>query len=160
MDILLRLFAKSLTTSLFSVVFPQAPAGLQNCESPKFDRARVDACVRANTNRLTEEELAVLDLLTKPGPRLRAKKEQVRTAARDLLAALKRGKLVLDWRKKQTAKAQVQVTIQRMLAEGLPRAYSLVEMREKSEVVYQHVYDAYAGEGQSLYSWQDAFVGE
>jgi hypothetical protein len=38
-----------------------------------------------------------------------------------------------------------------MLAEGLPRAYSLVAMREKSEVVYQHVYDAYAGERRGLY---------
>jgi type I restriction enzyme R subunit len=108
---------------------------------------------RAIANGLSEEELAVFDLLTKPGPRLTAREEeQVRTAARELLAALKHSKLVLDWRKKQTAKAQVQVTIQRMLAEGLPRAYSLVEMREKSEVVYQHVYDAYAGEGQGLYS--------
>jgi hypothetical protein len=40
----------------------------------------------------------------------------------------------------------------RMLMVVLPRAYSLVEMREKSEVVYQHVYDAYAGEGQGFYA--------
>jgi hypothetical protein len=38
-----------------------------------------------------------------------------------------------------------------MLAERLPRAYSLVEMRQKTDAVYQHVYDAYWGEGRSLY---------
>jgi hypothetical protein len=83
---------------------------------------------------------------------VKKEEEQVQGAARDLLAALKKGKLVLDWRKKQTAKAQVQVTISRMLHERLPRVYSLVEMRQKTDAVYQHVYDAYWGEGRSLYA--------
>jgi type I restriction enzyme, R subunit len=122
-----------------------------------FAKALDEEEQRAIASGLTEEELAVFDLLTKPGPRLMGKEEeQVRTAARELLAALKRGKLVLDWRKKQAAKAQVQVTIQRTLAERLPRAYSLVEMRQKSDVVYQHVYDAYWGEGRSLYAAADS----
>lgn len=47
MDLFKRLFAKSLTTSLFSVVFPQAPAGLKNPEFLKAYKGWVYACVRA-----------------------------------------------------------------------------------------------------------------
>lgn len=51
---------------------------------------------------LTEEELAIFDLLTKPEPKLTRKEEQqVKKVARDLLDVLKREKLVLDWRKRQ-----------------------------------------------------------
>lgn len=51
---------------------------------------------------LTEEELAIFDLLTKPAPKLTWKEEQqVKKVARDLLDVLKREKLVLDWRKRQ-----------------------------------------------------------
>ncbi|MEA2584894.1 MAG: type restriction enzyme subunit [Thermomicrobiales bacterium] len=95
--------------------------------------------------------MPVFDLVMELRPKLSATERRRSGKRRGRCSrALERGKLV-DWRKKQTAKAQMQVTIQRMLAEGLPRAYSLVEMREKAEIVYQHVYDAYAGEGRGLY---------
>ena len=108
---------------------------------------------RAVAEGLTEEELAVFDLLTKPGPALTAtEEEQIKKVAKDLLAALKRNKLVLDWRKKQAARAGVQVAIRRALGSGLPGAYSAAEQREKAEVVYQHVYEAYWGQGRSVYA--------
>jgi len=51
---------------------------------------------------LTEEELALFDLLTKPDPKLTKKQEvEVKKVAQGLLTKLKREKLVLDWRKKQ-----------------------------------------------------------
>lgn len=37
------------------------------------------------------------------------------TTARELLATLKAGKLVLDWRKRQQARAEVRVTIEKLL---------------------------------------------
>ena len=61
---------------------------------------------RAVSEGLTEEELAVFDLLTKPEIELTAKERaQVKKAARDLLEKLKEEKLVLDWRKRQQSRA-------------------------------------------------------
>jgi type I restriction enzyme R subunit len=107
---------------------------------------------RALAAGLTEEELAVFDLLTKPGPALTVQEEdQVKSVVQQLLASLKRNKLVLDWRKKQAARAGVQVAILRALRAGLPAPYSTEEKKAKSEIVFQHVYDAYWGQGRSIY---------
>ena len=57
---------------------------------------------------LTEEELALFDILTKPEPELtKAEEAEVKKVCRELLATLKREKLVLDWREKQQAQAGV-----------------------------------------------------
>ena len=60
---------------------------------------------RAIAENLTEEELAMFDLLTKPAPELTGE-ERVRTkrAARDLLETLKWETLTRDWRKRQQAR--------------------------------------------------------
>jgi hypothetical protein len=50
LDSLFQFRTKSLTTSLFSVVFPQAPAGLQNREYLKAYKGWVFACVRVIAN--------------------------------------------------------------------------------------------------------------
>lgn len=56
---------------------------------------------RAVAEELSEEELAIFDLLTKPRVNLtRSEREQVKNTARDLLKILKREKLILDWRKR------------------------------------------------------------
>ena len=47
-----------------------------------------------------------------------------RETKKGLLATLKAGKLVLDWRKRQQARAEVRVTIEKLLDQGLPRAYT------------------------------------
>src|SRR5215211_4856746 len=57
MDILRRLFAKSAPSTLFSVVFPQAPAGLQNREFLKAYKGWVFACVRVIANEVGTVEL-------------------------------------------------------------------------------------------------------
>ena len=93
---------------------------------------------------LTEEELAIFDLLTKPEPRLSKVEEQdVKKVARELLATLKAEKLVLDWKKKPDARAGVWVAIEVYL-EGLPEEpYPIEVYASKCSSVYQHVYDAY-----------------
>lgn len=107
---------------------------------------------RGVSQQLTEEELAVFDILTKPAFDLDEKDlEAVRKVARSLLQALKEAKLVLDWRKKQKTRAGVYVTVQNMLDE-LPEAYSAEIYQEKVDTVYQHVFDSYQGEGRSVYS--------
>ncbi len=102
---------------------------------------------------LTEEELAVFDLLTRPNPGLSAQEEgDIRKVARDLLETLKREKLVLDWRKRQQTRADVLLTIENVLDAGLPGAYTRDDYRERCVTVYQHVYDSYVGQNRGLYT--------
>jgi type I restriction enzyme, R subunit len=103
--------------------------------------------------QLSEEELAVFDLLTRPNMELSEReKDEVKKVARGLLETLKREKLVLDWRKKQQARAQVLLTVRKMLDEGLPRSYTPVLYERKCDEVYQHIYDSYFGQGRSIYA--------
>jgi type I restriction enzyme R subunit len=71
--------------------------------------------------------------------------------ARDLLERLKHEKLVLDWRKRQQARADVRLTIEELL-DHLPARYTAPLYQEKCQAVYTHIYDAYYGGGQSLYA--------
>lgn len=80
---------------------------------------------RADNEELSEEELAVFDLLTKPEPRLTvSQREEVKTAVKGLLETLKRDHLVLDWRKQQQLHAQTEMTVWTILDEGLPDCYT------------------------------------
>lgn len=108
---------------------------------------------RAVGEQLSEEELALFDLLTKPDIKLSdADRRKVKATAKELLATLKAGKLVLDWRKRQQARAEVRVTIEKVLDEGLPRVYTPELFEQKTAAVFQHVYDAYYGAGRSVYT--------
>lgn len=108
---------------------------------------------RSVSEGLSEEELAIFDLLTKPDPKLNGKeKQQVKLVAKELLAKLSNDKLVLDWKKRLQTRAAVLVTIEEVLDVGLPRAYSPECYQQKCDLVYQHVYDSYYGQGKSVYS--------
>jgi len=108
---------------------------------------------RGMSEQLTEEELALFDILTKPEPKLTQKdKVLVKKAATDLLETLKQEKLVLDWRKRQQTRAAVLMTIQDTLDKELPRSYSQEIYDQKCDLVYQHIYDNYYGQGNSLYN--------
>ncbi|MBN1524911.1 MAG: type I restriction endonuclease subunit R [Spirochaetales bacterium] len=109
---------------------------------------------RGVKEHLNDEELALFDILTKPHIEMSSKdRSKVKAAARELLATLKEGKLVLDWRKRQQSRAEVQVTIGKILDKDLPEAvYSKVLYEEKYVAVYQHVYEAYYGAGKSIYT--------
>ena len=106
---------------------------------------------RGLAEQLTEEELVVFDLLTKPDVALTPQETaEVKKVARSLLEKLKKEKLVLDWRKQQTTRAMVFTTIQDIL-DQLPRAYSPELYKQKCDAVYQHFYEAYMGQGKSVY---------
>jgi len=107
---------------------------------------------RGVAEQLSEEELALFDILTKPEFDITDKeKEGVKKVARMLLQTLKAAKLVLDWRKKQRTRADVYTTVKKVLDE-LPRAYTPELYQQKCDTVYQHVYDSYQGEGRSIYA--------
>ena len=60
--------------------------------------------------------------------------------------------LTISWRQHVGARARVQLAIQDTLDEGLPRAYSKELYETKCAAVFEHVYESYQGEGQSVYS--------
>jgi len=102
--------------------------------------------------QLTEEELALFDLLTKPDMKLSKNEEgKVKEVARDLLDTLKAERLVLDWRKHQQSRANVRLCIEETL-DQLPSTYTTEIYRDKCNLVFQHVYDAYWGLERSIYN--------
>ena len=92
---------------------------------------------------MAEEELVIFDILTRPAPELTPEERaEVKKAARELLARLK-GLLVLNWRQKATARSQLKLTIEDMLDNGLPRAYTPELYNQKCSAVFEHVYESY-----------------
>jgi type I restriction enzyme R subunit len=93
--------------------------------------------------QLTEEELTVFDLLTRPGPDLTsAERDEVKKVTRQLLQRV-RGALVLNWRQKAQARAQVKLAIEDTLDEGLPRAYTPPIYQAKCSALFEHVFERY-----------------
>ena len=100
---------------------------------------------------LTEEELAIFDLLTRPGPTLSETEErEVKGIARKLLEHVQE-KLVLDWRKRMQSRAKIQVEVEKVLDE-LPEVYNTDVYDQKVEKVFEHIFDSYFGDGRSVYT--------
>jgi type I restriction enzyme R subunit len=100
---------------------------------------------------LTEAELTVFDILTRPGPELAGDaRDEVKKVAKHLLERLK-SLLVLNWRQKAQARAKVLLTIQDTLDQGLPRIYTPEVYNQKCAQVFEHVYENYYGEGVGTY---------
>ena len=107
---------------------------------------------RTIAEQLSEEQLAVFDLLTRPELELtEVERNAVKAISKELLETLKRERLVLDWRNRQQSRAAVKVTVAEILDE-LPERYTQEIYDQKCEVVYQHIYDCYYGNGNSIYS--------
>ncbi len=109
---------------------------------------------RTIVERLSEEELTVFDLLTRPAqPELElteAERDEVKAVSKQLLDTLKQEKLVLDWRKRQQSRAAVRLTVEEIL-DGLPESYTPQIYDQRCEAVYQHIYESYYGDGNSIF---------
>lgn len=102
---------------------------------------------------LTEEELAILDILTKPEPKLSKKEfETVKAAAQTLIQVIKKEKLVLNWRKKQSTRAKVKEAIETICDETLPEIYDKDLFQEKCNSLYNHFYDYYNNAQDNIYN--------
>jgi type I restriction enzyme R subunit len=120
----------------------------------KFVKELQEEDKRGVSEGLSEEELAVFDLITKPDMKLTKKEDvQVKKVAKELLQTLRREKLVLDWRKTQATRAAVRVTVEDKLDE-LPKVFTREIYAKKCDAVYQHVFENYYGEGRSVYMSQ------
>ena len=108
---------------------------------------------RAMREGLSEEELAIFDLLTQPEPELTDKeRDQVKMAAKDLLEKLKQERLVLDWWKGQQTRSAVRAQINRTLGRSLPeKPYTDIIYDQKCELTYTHIYESYGGAGRAVY---------
>lgn len=123
-----------------------------------FARNLTEEEQRAHRESLSEEELAIFDLLTQPEPALSDKeKDEVKKVAKELLAKLKAEKLVLDWRLKTQTKADVERTIRDFYIK-LPKSYTSDLKRDKRVKTYAHIYENYFGAGQSIYQGMSAGV--
>ena len=102
---------------------------------------------------LSEEELALFDILTRPGPELSEKeRSQIKAVCRELLETLKQEKLVLDWRRKERALADVRYTMEIVFDRGLPEKYDEETYNEKCNAAFHHILNSYQGGGKSVYT--------
>ena len=105
---------------------------------------------RAVAEGLTDEELAIFDLLTRSESNLTEEESQrIKKVTQALLQRLK-DKLVIDWRKRQQSRAAVKLSIGECI-DHLPERY-VTEYEAACQAIYQHVYDSYFGEGSSIYA--------
>ena len=101
---------------------------------------------------LSEEELTIFDILTRPAPELTTdERGEVKKVARDLLARLKE-LLVLNWRQKAAARSRLRLAIEDALDAGLPRAYTPDLYQQKCSAVFEHVYESYPEQGSGIYA--------
>ncbi|GGA77244.1 DEAD/DEAH box helicase [Neiella marina] len=98
---------------------------------------------------LTEEELAVFDLMTQQVPLKDNERNDVKRIAKSLVERMKEI-LVIDWRKKQRTKARVRSLIEEILDE-LPESYDDELWPKTCSEVFMHVFEKYPGQGQSVY---------
>lgn len=132
----------------FQKMINEYNAGSKNIEEffkelVEFARSLNEEEKRAVSEGLTEEELVIFDLLTKPEPKLtKVEEAEVKRVAKELLVKLKQEKLVLDWRKKQQTRAEVLNTIEEIL-DALPPVYVKPIYQKKCELAYQHFYIQY-----------------
>jgi len=117
----------------------------------EFRETLTDEEARSLSEGLTEEQLAIFDLLMRPAPELTEdEKTQVKKVAEELLAVLKRSMIVLDWRKEQNTRAAVRVAVEETL-DRLPEKFTRQLYVQKCDIVYQHVFDCYWDNGHSVY---------
>ena len=92
---------------------------------------------------MSEEELVIVDILTRPAPQLSTEERaEVKKVASDLLKKLKE-LLVIDWRKKSNARSQIKLSIEDTLDSGLPRAYTPQLYLQKCSAMFEHFYESY-----------------
>jgi type I restriction enzyme R subunit len=102
--------------------------------------------------KMTEEELVIFDILTRPSPELSAEERvEVKKVARELLERLKQ-LLVLNWRQKTAARARLRLAIEDALERGLPRAYTPELYQQKCSAVFEHVYESYPEKNAGVYA--------
>lgn len=143
-------------TEKFEALIESYNSGSRNIEQLfeellKLSNTLTDEEERHVRENLSEEELVIFDILTRPAPELSTdERAEVKRVAKDLLARIK-DLLVIDWRNRIGSRSQVENGIKDTLDEGLPRAYTPELYQEKCSAIFQHVYERYPERGQGVY---------
>jgi type I restriction enzyme R subunit len=99
---------------------------------------------------LSEEELVIFDILTRPAPELStAERDEVKKVARELLPKI-RQLVVLNWRQRTAARSQIKLAIEDTL-DSLPAAYDRPIFAQKCVALFEHVFESYPEPGQGVY---------
>lgn len=118
----------------------------------KLSRSLTEEEARHVREHLSEEELTVFDILTRPAPEMNAaEREEVKRVASLLLQKLKTV-LTFNWRQTTQARARVRLAIEETLDSGLPRVYSPPLYQEKCARLFEHVYETYRGDGETVFA--------
>jgi len=89
---------------------------------------------------------------TRPAHELSAaERAEVKKVAKLLLDRIK-GLLVLNWRQKSGARAQLKLAIEDVLDTGLPRAYDKPLCEQKCIALFEHIYESYPERDAGVYS--------
>lgn len=100
---------------------------------------------------MSEEELVIFDILTRPAPELSTQERaEVKKVAKQLLNKLNE-LLVIDWRKKSNARSQLKLSIEDTLDTGLPRAYTPELYQQKCSAMFEHFYESYPQRYSGVY---------
>lgn len=108
---------------------------------------------RAIREQLSEETLAIYDLLRDGKELDTAEIKQVKKVAVDTLETLKAEKLKIErWRESRQISSQVRQMINDYLLNLPMQVYSDSDVNEKTVSVFQHIYTNYPGGNQSAYT--------
>jgi type I restriction enzyme R subunit len=100
---------------------------------------------------LSEEELVIFDILTRPAPELTTtERDEVKKVARELLSRLQQ-LLVLNWRQKSAARSTLKLAIEDTL-ETLPAAYDRPLFAQKCSALFEHIYESYPERNAGVYA--------
>ncbi|MGV1048293.1 MAG: HsdR family type I site-specific deoxyribonuclease [Solirubrobacterales bacterium] len=113
---------------------------------------------RTASEGLSEPELAVFDLLTRPDPTLSAaERDEVKAVARKLMGHIQ-DRLVLDWRRRAETREAARVLVKDILEE-LPDAYDEEIWNRKAGIVFDHIFASYYDDGGSAYEAPEPGAG-
>ena len=118
----------------------------------KLSRNLSDEQQRHVRENMTEEELVIFDILTRPAPELSSdERTELKKVSRELLNRIKQ-LLVINWRQKSTARSQLKLAIEDTLDTGLPRAFEKSLYEQKCSALFEHFYECYSESGNSCYA--------
>ncbi len=144
-------------TKRFATLIESYNAGSRNIEElfeelVKLSKALSEEQKRHVRENMTEEELAIFDILTRPAPELtHEERDCVKKVAHSLLGRL-RQLLVLNWRQKAAARSRLRLAIEEELDNGLPRAYTKDAYQQQCIAIFEHVYEHYPEYETSVYA--------
>jgi type I restriction enzyme R subunit len=112
----------------------------------EFIRSLDEEQGRAAREGLSEDELTIYYLLTKPEPKLtKAQDIEVRRVARELLAKLHDKVAVFEWHRRQQTRGDVRWTIEEVLNQLPEEPYPKGIWDQKVEATWQFVFGRPAG---------------